>query len=247
MNSDRDDRQRPAHASGASPRAAATIRIVPMTTSMRAADCRRGKRGRRRCTGCRGPTTATATAQQPVDQRHAARRASQAWRAAVRAAPCAAERPGRSGRARTPGARRDASSRAAGRSRRCSSGSTTATISSAADDQRRRRHDRPEAHLGVELLLELAVSCRRRRSACRHRGLASHAKHLAAAAPRDAVIDGRARSATSAARLPCRTSRRPDGTGCRRPRWRSPCVIALPLAWPASSSLRGCCRSTAPW
>ena len=70
--------------------------------------------------------------EQPVDQRHAARRqparparrASIALRAGTR---------GRSGRARTPGGRRGASSRAAGRSRPCSSGSRTATAA-AADD-----------------------------------------------------------------------------------------------------------------
>ncbi len=68
--------------------------------------------------------------QHPVDERNAAGRQPRVLARALPASTCAPERRGRRGRARTRDGCRDASSRAAGRSRRCSSGSTTARSSS---------------------------------------------------------------------------------------------------------------------
>ena len=109
----------------------ATNRMRAHHHVQRAAGCRRGTPGRRRSRGCRAPLAAHASGQQPVAPAACRPATARLWRAGVRAGACALRRtPGRSAPARRPGARRGGWSRAAGRSRRCSSGSSDSAISS---------------------------------------------------------------------------------------------------------------------
>ena len=114
------------------------------------------------------------------------------------------------------------------------------------DQQRRRRSASPAARSGRNRISGSNFSSSSQRlgecrfPACHGSRAARRSRSMKRGRVRPAPLRASsvASRPTSAGPFPCRTSRRPDGTGCRRRPSRWPCWIALPLAWPASSSLR---------
>ncbi len=122
----------------------------------RAAGCRRERPCLQRSTGCRARWLRQPA---PAASRPAARRRASSARWSARFLEQRISCPGTRGRsapAQKPGARRGAWSRAAGQSPPCRNGSSDSMISKRADERGRGGRERPEPHLGIELLLKLS-------------------------------------------------------------------------------------------